>query len=62
MNGMPGVNSTADVNVHSLALQIPIESAHAVHARRARATRPRHRRVDHRQPPAGRGSGNDGPQ
>jgi hypothetical protein len=23
MNGMPGVNSTADVNVHSLALQIP---------------------------------------
>ena len=24
MNGMPGVNSTADVNVHSLALQIPI--------------------------------------
>jgi hypothetical protein len=25
MNGMPGVNSTADVNVHSLALQIPTE-------------------------------------
>jgi hypothetical protein len=25
MNGMPGVNSTAAVNVHSLALQIPIE-------------------------------------
>ncbi len=25
MNGMPGVNSTADVNVHSLALQIPID-------------------------------------
>ncbi len=24
MNGMPGVNSTADVNVHSLALQVPI--------------------------------------
>jgi Domain of unknown function (DUF4331) len=24
MNGMPGVNSTADVNVHSLALQIPV--------------------------------------
>jgi len=24
MNGMPGVNSTADVNVHTLALQIPI--------------------------------------
>jgi len=24
MNGMPGVNSTADVNVHCLALQIPI--------------------------------------
>ena len=23
MNGMPGVNSTTDVNVHSLALQIP---------------------------------------
>jgi hypothetical protein len=23
MNGMPGVNSTADVNVHSLALQVP---------------------------------------
>ena len=23
MNGMPGVNSTADVNVHSLALQLP---------------------------------------
>ena len=25
MNGMPGVNSTADVNVHSLALQVPTE-------------------------------------
>jgi hypothetical protein len=25
MNGMPGVNSTADVNVHTLALQIPID-------------------------------------
>ncbi len=25
LNGMPGVNSTADVNVHSLALQIPID-------------------------------------
>jgi len=25
MNGMPGVNSTADVNVHSLALQVPID-------------------------------------
>ncbi len=25
MNGMPGVNSTADVNVHTLALQIPVE-------------------------------------
>jgi hypothetical protein len=25
LNGMPGVNSTADVNVHSLALQVPIE-------------------------------------
>lgn len=25
MNGMPGVNSTADVNVHSLALQIPVD-------------------------------------
>jgi hypothetical protein len=24
MNGMPGVNSTADVNVHTLALQIPV--------------------------------------
>jgi hypothetical protein len=24
MNGMPGVNSTADVNVHSLALQVPV--------------------------------------
>jgi hypothetical protein len=24
MNGMPGVNSTANVNVHSLALQVPI--------------------------------------
>jgi hypothetical protein len=24
MNGMPGVNSTADVNVHTLALQVPI--------------------------------------
>ncbi|HEY2304145.1 MAG TPA: DUF4331 domain-containing protein, partial [Acidimicrobiales bacterium] len=24
MNGMPGVNSSADVNVHSLALQVPI--------------------------------------
>ncbi len=24
LNGMPGVNSTADVNVHSLALQVPI--------------------------------------
>ena len=24
MNGMPGVNSTADVNVHSLALQVPM--------------------------------------
>jgi hypothetical protein len=24
MNGMPGVNSTADVNVHSLVLQVPI--------------------------------------
>jgi Domain of unknown function (DUF4331) len=24
MSGMPGVNSTADVNVHSLALQVPI--------------------------------------
>ena len=27
MNGMPGVNSTADVNVHTLALQIPVGSA-----------------------------------
>src|SRR6185437_1905981 len=25
MNGMPGVNSTADVNVHTLALQIPLD-------------------------------------
>jgi hypothetical protein len=25
MNGMPGVNSTADVNVHTLALQIPVD-------------------------------------
>jgi Domain of unknown function (DUF4331) len=25
MNGMPGVNSTADVNVHSLALQVPTQ-------------------------------------
>jgi hypothetical protein len=25
MNGMPGVNSTADVNVHSLALQVPTD-------------------------------------
>ncbi len=25
LSGMPGVNSTADVNVHSLALQIPID-------------------------------------
>lgn len=24
MNGMPGVNSTADVNVHTLALQVPV--------------------------------------
>ena len=24
LNGMPGVNSTADVNVHTLALQIPV--------------------------------------
>ena len=25
MNGMPGVNSTGDVNVHTLALQIPVD-------------------------------------
>ena len=25
MNGMPGVNSTADVNVHTLALQVPVD-------------------------------------
>ena len=25
LNGMPGVNSTADVNVHTLALQIPVD-------------------------------------
>jgi hypothetical protein len=25
MNGMPGVNSSADVNVHTLALQIPVD-------------------------------------
>jgi Domain of unknown function (DUF4331) len=25
MNGMPGVNSSADVNVHSLALQVPVD-------------------------------------
>ena len=33
MNGMPGVNSTADVNVHSLACRSPIDAAHPVHCR-----------------------------
>jgi len=35
LNGMPGVNSTADVNVHSLALQVPVGQL-----TRARATGP----------------------
>ena len=60
MNGMPGVNSTADVNVHSLALQVPDERAHP---RRPGGTeRPGrgHRRVDDGQPPAGPGAGATG--
>ena len=40
MNGMPGVNSTADVNVHSLALQIPTSSSPGP-PRPVQPTRPR---------------------
>ena len=39
LNGMPGVNSTADVNVHTLALQIPPRSSRGP-LPQARVTRP----------------------
>ena len=57
MNGMPGVNSTADVNVHTLALQIPVNRAHPVRANGPERPGRRDRRVDDGQPPAGPGVG-----
>ena len=53
MNGMPGVNSTADVNVHTLALQIPVDQLTQVDAVGPGGPRRRHRRLDHGEPPTG---------
>ena len=57
LNGMPGVNSTADVNVHTLALQIPVARARRGPRRRARATRRRSSASGRRPAVSGCGSG-----
>ena len=60
MNGMPGVNSTADVNVHTLALQIPVEPAHPCRRRPDPATRPRSSACGPRRAASGSGCGATG--
>ena len=52
MNGMPGVNSTADVNVHTLALQIPVGELDEVDAVGSWRPRRSHRRLDDGKPSA----------
>ena len=46
LHAAAGVNSTNDVNVHSIAIQVPVSTL-------TRSGHPDHRGVDHGQPPAG---------
>ena len=57
MNGMPGVNSTADVNVHTLALQIPVSEVTRSAPGGTRGPGRSDRRVDDGQPPEGQAVG-----
>ena len=56
--GAAGVNATAHLNVHSIAIQVPTGDLLSGHPAR-QGDRPGlgHRRVDHGQPPAGQGLG-----